>query len=164
MKRFLTATALLALAAGPAWADGVTKEDVRKMVAAGAGDDLILALVASHGTFEKLSADDVIDLKRAGASDKLVEGLLVASMPQPTATPADPEEPAIVVLGAPAWWSGEFPRFARRDCQPIIVTQVHVVTRVDCGRRYRGPMRGARTYSPAPSGSPRAPGKPCRLR
>ncbi len=164
MKRFLTAAALFALAAGPAWADGVTQEDIRKMVAAGASDDVILALVASHGTFEKLSADDVIDLKRAGASDRLVEGLLLASVPAPTPAPEAASPPTIVILGEPAWWSGDVRRFARRDCQPIVVTEVCVVARPSCGRGYRGPMRGARTCSPVVGVPARAPGKPCRLR
>ena len=54
----------------------VTKEDLKKLSAAGISDEVILSYVKSNGGVAKLSADDVIELKQAGASEKLLSSVL----------------------------------------------------------------------------------------
>lgn len=81
-KTFALAGALLAALPLAAAAD-VSKEDLRKLVAAGLSDEVVLAYVKANGPVAKLSADDLIDLKKAGASDKIL-----AAAAAPVATPA----------------------------------------------------------------------------
>jgi hypothetical protein len=61
----------------------VTKEDIKKLTAAGISDDVILSYVKSNGGIGKLSAEDVVDLKQAGASEKLLTSILSNSSPAP---------------------------------------------------------------------------------
>ena len=75
MKRF--AIALTLLAALPlAVAAQVTKEDIKKLAAAGISDEVILSYVRANGPVVKLSAEDVIELKQAGASEKVLGAML----------------------------------------------------------------------------------------
>jgi len=67
----------------------VTKEDLKKLAAAGISDEVILSYVRANGPVAKLSADDVIDLKQAGASEKVLSVALGnAPAPAPAYTPA----------------------------------------------------------------------------
>ncbi len=50
----------------------VTKEDLKKLAAAGISDEVILSYVRANGPVMKLSAEDVIELKQAGASEKVL--------------------------------------------------------------------------------------------
>lgn len=50
--------------------------DVRALLEAGVGEDVILAqMIREHARFE-LSTEDILDLKRLGASDRLIEELI----------------------------------------------------------------------------------------
>jgi hypothetical protein len=50
----------------------VSKEDLKKLAAAGISDEVILSYVRANGPVVKLSAEDVIELKQAGASEKVL--------------------------------------------------------------------------------------------
>ena len=54
----------------------VSKEDIKKLTAAGISDEVILSYVKANGPMAKLSAEDVIELKQAGASEKLLSVIL----------------------------------------------------------------------------------------
>jgi hypothetical protein len=75
MKKALIALGFLA-ALPLAAAAQTTKEDLKKLVAAGVGDDVILAFVRANGPAPKLSADDVAELKKAGASNQVLASLM----------------------------------------------------------------------------------------
>jgi hypothetical protein len=66
----------------------VTKEDLKKLTAAGISDGVILNYVKSHGPVEKLSAEDVIELKKAGASETLLAAVLGNAAPATRPSPA----------------------------------------------------------------------------
>ena len=71
MKKY--AMALTFLAALPlALAAQVTKEDLKKLAAAGISDDVIVSYIKANGGVARLSADDVIELKQAGATEKVL--------------------------------------------------------------------------------------------
>ncbi len=90
MKRAILTLSILAVAAGASFA-GVTKEDLKKLVAAGVSDDVIAAFIRANGPVDPLSADDVVDLKKAGATDKLLQSVLApAQAPAPAAQPVMP--------------------------------------------------------------------------
>lgn len=65
----------------------VTKEDIKKLTAAGISDEVILSYVKANGPVAKLSAEDVIELKQAGASEKVLSMLLAAPAPAPAPAP-----------------------------------------------------------------------------
>src|SRR6188508_1879234 len=85
------AMALTFLAALPLAAQ-VSKEDIKKLAAAGISDDVILSYVKANGPVAKLSAEDVIELKQAGTSEKVLSVIVAGSMPAPA--PAAPAAPA----------------------------------------------------------------------
>jgi hypothetical protein len=68
----------------------VSKEDIKKLTAAGISDDVILSYVKANGPVAKLSAEDVIELKQAGASEKVLNVILsgppAAQAPAPATT------------------------------------------------------------------------------
>src|SRR5262245_19939343 len=70
------AMTLTFLALPLALAAQVTKEDIKKLTAAGISDEVILSYVKANGPVAKLSAEDVIELKQAGASEKLLSVIL----------------------------------------------------------------------------------------
>jgi hypothetical protein len=80
-----SALTLAILAALPlAAAADVSKEDLKKLLAAGISDDVILTFVRTHGPVQKLSADDVIELKQAGASERVLNSVMApAPAPKP---------------------------------------------------------------------------------
>jgi len=67
----------------------VSKEDLKKLAAAGISDDVILSYVRANGGVTRLSAEDVIELKQAGASEKLLSSIL-GTAPAPSAQPVQP--------------------------------------------------------------------------
>lgn len=79
MKKFALAFATLAALPLAAAAD-VSKEDIRKLVAAGVGDEVIVSFIRANSPVHKLSADDVVELKQAGASERVL-GALMGSAP-----------------------------------------------------------------------------------
>jgi hypothetical protein len=66
----------------------VTKEDIKKLAAAGISDEVILSYVKANGGVAKLSAEDVVELKQAGASEKLLTAVLINAPAAPAAAPA----------------------------------------------------------------------------
>ncbi|HLF93091.1 MAG TPA: hypothetical protein VJB14_06505 [Planctomycetota bacterium] len=78
MKKLALALGLLAAAPLAASAD-VTKDDIRKLAAAGVGDEVILAFIRSNGPVARLSADDIVELKQAGAGEKVLSALVGGS-------------------------------------------------------------------------------------
>lgn len=68
----------------------VSKEDLRKLAAAGISDEVILSYVRANGPVSKLSAEDVIDLKQAGTSEKVLSAVLgSAPATAPAYTPSE---------------------------------------------------------------------------
>lgn len=55
-----------------------TQEDLKKLAAAGVGDDVVLAFVRANGPAPRLSAGDVAELKKAGVSDRVLQALIGA--------------------------------------------------------------------------------------
>jgi hypothetical protein len=72
----------------------VSKDDLKKLTAAGISDGVILSYVRSHGPVEKLSAEDVIELKKAGASENLLTALLgnAGAAARPSSAPSAPAQ------------------------------------------------------------------------
>jgi hypothetical protein len=76
---------LLFLAAGPLiLAAEVSKEDLKKLVAAGISDNVIVSFVQANGPVTKLTPEDVIELKTAGMREALLA--IVLSTPAPAAS------------------------------------------------------------------------------
>jgi hypothetical protein len=82
MRKFALAFAALAALPLAASAD-VSKEDIKKLVAAGVGEDVILTFIRANGPAHKLSADDVVELKQAGASERVLGAMMGASSAAP---------------------------------------------------------------------------------
>ena len=74
MKQLAIAFALLAAAPLAASAD-VTKEDIKKLAAAGVGEEVILAFIRSNGPVARITADDIVELKQAGAGERVLAAL-----------------------------------------------------------------------------------------
>lgn len=122
----------LALALSLLAAD-VTKEDVKKLLAAGVDEKTILAYVERNRPVAKVSADDVIELKKAGASDRVIEALL-------SPAPARQEKREVVVVRPEVYsygwydpwayyrWHYGYPRYSWHYYRPTYVyphTHVH---------------------------------------
>jgi hypothetical protein len=80
MKNTVIAAVFLALSPLAASAD-VSKEDLKKLAAAGVGDEVIFGFIRSNGPVARLSADDLVELKQAGAGEKLLAVLAGGSAP-----------------------------------------------------------------------------------
>ena len=89
------AFALTLLASLPLAAQ-VTKEDIKKLAAAGISDEVILSYVKSNGPVAKLSAEDVVELKQAGASEKVLSVVLSSSAATPAPAPEYRNESRVV--------------------------------------------------------------------
>ena len=70
----------------------VTKEDLRKLLDAGVGDQVIIEYIRSNGPAEALSVEEVTDLKKAGASDSVLRAMLDASRASDAMTPTYPKD------------------------------------------------------------------------
>lgn len=93
MKRALLTLSIVAVASSAAVA-GVSKDDLKKLIAAGVSDDVITAFIKANGGVDPLSADDVVELKKAGASDKLLQAVLAPKAdPAPATQPYAPSQP-----------------------------------------------------------------------
>lgn len=99
----------LAFLAGlPLAADAqVSKEDIKKLTAAGISDEVILSYVKANGPVAKLSAEDVIELKQAGASEKVLSVILSGSPAAPAPAPA--AAPATVVYNTTPYYYNPSP-------------------------------------------------------
>jgi hypothetical protein len=69
----------------------ITKEDLRKLLDAGVGDQVIVEYIRSNGPAEPLSVEDVTELKKAGASDSVLRAMLDASRTSDAVTPTAPK-------------------------------------------------------------------------
>jgi hypothetical protein len=65
----------------------VTKEDIKKLVAAGVSEDVVLTYVRANGPAPKLSADDIVELKQAGAGEKVLAALAAGTTSAPAPAP-----------------------------------------------------------------------------
>jgi hypothetical protein len=86
MKKTLAAFTFLA-ALPLAAAAQVSKEDIKKLVAAGVSDDVVLTYVRANGPAPRLSADDLIELKQAGAGEKALAALAGGGSSAPAPAP-----------------------------------------------------------------------------
>lgn len=89
MKKTLIALALTGLIPAAAAAD-VSKEDIKKLAAAGISDEVILTYLRTHGPVPTFTADDLVELKQAGVSERVLAELAG----RPAAAPAPPPAPA----------------------------------------------------------------------
>jgi hypothetical protein len=99
MKRVsVLALVLLALSILPAYAEGaLSNQDVVKMVAAGLGEEIVVAKVKEAPTVDfRLEVDDLVSLQKAGVSQKIVAAMLErktgAVPPASVASPPNPME------------------------------------------------------------------------
>jgi hypothetical protein len=92
MKKLALAMTLLAALPLAASAQ-VSKEDLKKLAAAGISDNVILSYIKANGGVAKLSAEDVIELKQAGASEKLLS-VALGTAQAPSAAPAPAPAPS----------------------------------------------------------------------
>jgi hypothetical protein len=140
MKHTAIATVILALAPLAASAD-VSKDDIKKLAAAGVGDEVILGFIRSNGPVARLSADDLVELKEAGAGEKvltvLAGGSAPSARPQAGERPADrvaekslyPASttyvyespsyyPSYYPYSWPSYYYGCYPRYSYSTCWP----------------------------------------------
>ena len=87
MKKMLIAVAALGLVPAAAVAD-VSKEDLKKLAAAGISDEVILTYLRTHGPMLPLTADDLVELKQAGVSDRILTEVAGRPAAPPPAAPA----------------------------------------------------------------------------
>lgn len=74
----------------------VTKEDIKKLVAAGVSEDVVLTYVRANGPAPKLSADDLVELKQAGAGEKVLAALAAGTTNAPAPRTEVVEKPVYV--------------------------------------------------------------------
>src|SRR5579859_1334941 len=86
MKKMMLTLALLIGAPLTVFAD-VSKEDLKKLAAAGISDGVILSYVKANGPVAKLSPEDVIELKQAGVKESLLADALSVPRPAPRPSP-----------------------------------------------------------------------------
>lgn len=75
----------------------VTKEDIRKLAAAGISENIILSFIRVNGPVVRMSSDDLVELKAAGATDRVLEALVpggLATVPPPVQEPPAQESTA----------------------------------------------------------------------
>jgi hypothetical protein len=60
----------------------VTKEEIKKLAAAGISEDVIVSYIRKHGPVAPLSADDLVELKKAGAGEKVLAACVNAPAPE----------------------------------------------------------------------------------
>jgi hypothetical protein len=159
MKRALLSLAALAVASASAFA-GVTKEDLKKLISAGVGDDVVIAFIRANGGLDPLSADDVVELKGLGASDKLLAGVLDDKAP--AAKPAPAPDNAAPVLRETVRETVVLPQtqtvYVERPVyvpQPTYYTPVYYrypaysYSYVNCGPRYSYPRYHHYSHRPS---------------
>lgn len=100
MKKIVLTFVLAGLVPACAFAD-VTKEEIRRLLAAGASEQVVLTYVRQHGPVVPLSADDLVDLRAAGVGGRLLAELISAVAVPDADLPilAPPPEPVGGVFG-----------------------------------------------------------------
>jgi len=68
---------------------GVSKEDLKKLLAVKISDTTIIAYIRSHAPAPKLSAEDLVDLKAAGASSEVLAAMVEASAAKAPPAPSE---------------------------------------------------------------------------
>lgn len=94
MKKLLLTLALTGLVPVSAWAD-VGKEEIKRLLAAGASENVVLTYVQKNGPVVRLQAGDLVELRQAGAGDRLLSAILAGPqvpeiLPPPPACAPDP--------------------------------------------------------------------------
>ena len=145
MKKTFAALAFLA-ALPLAAAAQVSKEDIKKLVAAGVSEDVVLTYVRANGPAPRMSADDLIDLKQAGAGEKVLAALAsgTTSVPAPAPRSEVVEQPAAApqttyVYSNPApssYWCGS--HYAYDGCSTYVRPIVNYGTYGGYYPRYYG--------------------------
>jgi hypothetical protein len=75
----------------------VSKEDIKKLAAAGVSEDVILTYVRTNGGAPRMSADDIIELKQAGVGDRVLGALAgMTTVPAPSVVERVVEKPVYV--------------------------------------------------------------------
>lgn len=75
----------------------VSKEDIKKLAAAGVSEDVILTYVRANGGAPRMSADDIVELKKAGVGDRVLAALAGStSAPAPAVVERVVEKPVYV--------------------------------------------------------------------
>ena len=69
----------------------LTKEEVKRLVAAGISDDVIVEYVRTNGPVQPLTAQDLIDLRQANVSEKVLAAMMEPAR-APAATPSQTYE------------------------------------------------------------------------
>lgn len=148
MKKLALAIAILAAAPLAASAD-VSKEDIKKLAAAGVGDEVILAFIRSNGPVARLSADDIVELKQAGAGERVLAAVAGGSAaPAPRTQIVEktqvvekpvyvPSTPTYVVDYSPAYYtprwyysSYAWPSYYYSSCYPRYSYSAYCAPRV----------------------------------
>jgi len=103
MKKMTLAVVLLISGPLAVFAD-VSKEDLKKLCAAGISNDVILSYVRSNGPLVKLSAEEVVELRQAGANNGLLVALLSTPSPASTVSPvySPPVAPSVTYVPPPS--------------------------------------------------------------
>jgi hypothetical protein len=145
----------------------LTNEDVLKMVAAGLGDELVLAKVKEAPAVEfALEVDELLALKRAGVSEKVVEAMLrrkEGSSAQPPESPSDPADPWASVALDPAAGGVKVGIESRGEVKAILVLRGTLDSNGFAGfgatyMNYPGLRASVRTSDRRPSLLVKAPG------
>lgn len=87
MRKTLLAMAILGTLGLPVLAD-VTKEDLKRLGAAGISEDIILSYMKTNAPVVNLSADDLVELKKAGLTNRVLAAATVQG-----ASPQGPSNP-----------------------------------------------------------------------
>jgi len=94
---------LLFLATGPLLlAAEVSKEDLKKLVAAGISDKVIVSFVQANGPVAKLTPEDLIELKTAGITEALLATVLSTPAPPARTAPVTRPSASNVYVTTPA--------------------------------------------------------------
>ncbi len=84
-----------------------SKEDIKKLAAAGVSEDVILTYVRANGGAPRMSADDIVDLKKAGVGDRVLNALAGStSAPAPAVVekPVYVPQPTYVYSSTPVYY------------------------------------------------------------
>ena len=85
----------------------LTVADVKAMVQAGIGDDLVISQIRNSRTVFRLATADIIDLKNAGVSERVIDFMIntpTQNVPSASVAPPPPRETIIVSPGPSYVW------------------------------------------------------------
>jgi hypothetical protein len=97
-------TALLAALSLLTFTPDLSKDDVKRLVAAGISDDVIVVYIRMHGpVLPPLTTRDIIELREANVSEKVLTAMIESSKEPPTAS-GEPVEDAPPVTYSYPWY------------------------------------------------------------